>query len=102
MYVKVLLIKIILNYFSENVNNEKNIKNFYISTQRKSIEETDENNYMNFFPVNENSTKKLKNIMSCNYVDKDQITREIYTEIMPNEEKDFDFAEFQNRENDEN
>ena len=92
----------ILNYFSKDVNNEKNINNFYISTQRKSIEETDENNYMNFFPMNENSTKKLKNIMSCNYVDKDQITREIYTEIMPNEEKDFDFAEFQNRENDEN
>ena len=92
----------IVNYFSQDFNNEKNIKNFYLSTARKSIEEIDQTNYINFFPIEEDSNKKLKNIMSCNYIDKGQIHEQIFTEELDNEDKDFSFAEFQNRENDKN
>ena len=93
----------IINYFNQDLDkNENNIKNFYLSTVKNSVEEIDQNNYMNFFPINEDSSKSLKNIMSCNYKDKDQIHEEIYPDILSGEEKDFRFAEFQNKENDEN
>ena len=93
----------IINYFSQDLGkNENNIKNFYLSTAKNSLEEIDQNNYMNFFPINEDSTKNQKNIMSCNYNDKDQVHEEIYPDIFSGEEKDFRFAEFQNKENDEN
>ena len=93
----------IINYFSQDLGkNENNIKNFYLSTAKNSMEEIDQNNYMNFFPINEDSTKNQKNIMSCNYNDKDQVHEEIYPDIFSGEEKDFRFAEFQNKENDEN
>ena len=93
----------IINYFSQDFNkNEKNIQNFYLSTAKNSMEEIDQNNYINFFPINEDSTKNLKNIMSCNYKDNDQILEEFYPGFSSGEEKGSRFAEFQNRENDEN
>ena len=91
----------IMNYFSQEINNGKNIPNFYLSTAKNSVEEIDQINY-NFFAVDEDSTKKLNNIMSCNYNDKEQKAGEIFTEIFETKENNFSFADFQNRENDEN
>ena len=94
----------IMNYFSQEINNVKNIPNYYLSTaknSKNSIEEMDQINY-NFFAVDEDSTKKLNNIISCNYNEKEQKAGEIFTEIFETKENDFSFADFQNRENDEN
>ena len=90
----------IINYFIQDLDkNEKKIKNFYLSTAKNSVEEIDQNNYINFFPINEDSTKNSKKIMSCNYNDKNQIHEEIFPDIFSGEEKDFRFAKFQNGEN---
>ena len=92
----------IMNYFGQELNNEKNIKNFYLSTAKKSADEIDQINYMNFFPIDEDSSNKLNDIMSCHYIEKDEKPKEIFTEVIENKENDFSYARFQNRENDEN
>ena len=47
-----------------------NLGNFYLVTDKKSQEELDGYNYMNFFPMNEKKMKnKDKDIMSCIYID---------------------------------
>ncbi len=48
----------------------ENLGNFYLMTDKKSQEELDGINYMNFFPTNEKETRnKDKDIMSCIYID---------------------------------
>ena len=48
----------------------KDLPNFYLLTDKKSQDELDGNQYMNFFPINEKETKnKDKDIMSCIYID---------------------------------
>ena len=46
----------------------KNVPNFYLVTDKKSQEESDGFQNMNFFPLKEKETKN-KNIMSCIYID---------------------------------
>ena len=59
----------IMSYFSKDIK-DKTFGNFYLFTDRKSVEEPEQNQYINFFPVDEdNNKKKEKNIMSCNYID---------------------------------
>ena len=59
----------IMSYFSKDIK-DKNFGNFYLFTDRKSVEEPEQNQYINFFPMDEFSNKKKeKNIMSCNYID---------------------------------
>ena len=48
----------------------KDLGNFYLVTDKKSQEELEGINYMNFFPMNEKEIKnKDKDIMSCIYID---------------------------------
>ena len=48
----------------------KNLANFYLVTDKKSQEEIDGMQFMNFFPMNEKELKcKDKDIMSCIYID---------------------------------
>ena len=95
----------------------KNLGNFYLMTDRKSQEELDANQYLNFFPVEEKEIKnKEKDIMSCIYIDNNaqKSQNEIKKEInINNNKKDknegsniFSFKNFnksseegQNREN---
>ena len=58
----------------------KNLGNFYLMTDKKSQEEIDNNQYLNFFPMEEKEMKnKDKDIMSCIYIDNK--TQENQTEI---------------------
>ena len=74
---------LIMSYFSKDIKN-KNFGNFYLLTDRKSSVETDQNKFINFFPVDEDSSKqKEKNIMSCNYIDNNnEIPEKINTDII--------------------
>ena len=66
----------IMSYFSKDIK-DKNFGNFYLFTDRKSVEEPEQNQYINFFPMDEISNKKKeKNIMSCNYIDINNETTE--------------------------
>jgi len=89
----------IINYYTNDING-KNFGNFYLFTDRKSIEEIDQNQYQNFFPQDDIEQKKSKNIMSCNYVDSklempEQITTDIINEnIEQSNEYNFNLNEF--------
>ena len=90
----------IMNYYN-NDNKRKNFGNFYLFTDKKSTEEIDQNQYLNFFPIDDNdSRKKSKNIMSCNYIDNkielpEQITTDIINENNENSNGcDFNLKEF--------
>ena len=89
----------IISYFTNDING-KNFGNFYLFTDRKSIEEIDQNQYQNFFPQDDIEQKKSKNIMSCNYVDSkleipEQITTDIINEnIEQSNEYNFNLNEF--------
>ena len=75
----------IMTYFKNDINiNDKNFGNFYLFTDRKSVEEVEQNQYLDFFPFDENNSKKKeKNIMSCNYIDSNnEIPEKINTGII--------------------
>ena len=72
----------IMTYFGKDINN-KNFGNFYLFTDRKSTEEIEQNQYINFFPLNDNTKKTCKDIMSCNYMDSNtEISEKINAEII--------------------
>ncbi len=82
----------IMTYYSKDYK-RKNFGNFYLFTDRKSVNEYDQNHqnrYLNFFPIEENHTKKKeKNIMSCNYIENNnEIPEKINTDII-NENNDY-------------
>ena len=95
----------IINYFNQDLNHEKNIKKIYLFATNKSIEEIDQNNYMNSFHFDEESKRKSEYLKSCNCVKKKEVPGEIITEIFnnnnENEHKDFNFSEFQKGKSDE-
>ena len=81
----------------------KSLGNFYLLTDRKSQEELDGNQYMNFFPINEKETKnKDKDIMSCIYIDNKlqnsqvEISKEINNVDIKKEEENHDIFEMNN------
>ena len=97
----------IMSYFSKDIKN-KNFGNFYLFTDRKSVEEPDQNKYINFFPVDEGSAKKKqKNIMSCNYIDNNnEMPEKINTDIINENDEysskyNFKLNEFHQRTNKE-
>ena len=72
----------ILSYFGKDISNKK-YGNFYLFTEGKSIEEIDQNQYINFFPSDDNPKKTSKDIMSCNYMDSNiEISEKINAEII--------------------
>ena len=75
----------IMTYYRKDIK-RKNFGNFYLFTDRKSVEEPDQNQYINFFPMNDNNNKKKeKNIISCNYIDNNndnEIPEKINTDII--------------------
>ena len=82
----------IMTYYSKDFK-RKNFGNFYLFTDRKSVEEYDlshQNQYLNFFPIEEKSSKKKeKNIVSCNYIENNnEIPEKINTDII-NENNDY-------------
>ena len=81
----------------------KNLGNFYLLTDKKSQEELDGNQYMNFFPINEKETKnKGKDIMSCIYIDNKlqnsqvEISKEINNIDIKKKEENNDIFEMNN------
>ena len=96
----------IMTYYMGN-----NFGNFYLFNDKKSQDELDGNQYLNFFPMDEKKMKaKEKDIMSCIYIDnktsnnKDDITKELINMNKDNKEqnnlfnlKDFDSDESLNK-----